>query len=75
MDQMQLVFEPWPLCCEHRRYEPSVQRVWCGLHEVWTACGQPFYGGLAPCAYDEPDNSEEARKRRLEWLREHKEDA
>lgn len=37
-------------------------------------CSRSVFGEPPRCAYDEPDNSEAARKRRLEWLREHDSD-
>lgn len=57
------------LVCSHRHHVKAVDRVWCDLHNVWTACGMPLCGELAGCAYDEPDNGKEACARRLEWLK------
>ena len=74
--QLDLLLEPGPLSCEHRHYNETINRVWCSKGAgVWTACGLPFCGELAGCAYEEPDNSPEACQRRLEWLRTHKEGA
>lgn len=72
MQQLCIEFEQGPMTCEHRQSVPEIGRVWCGLHGVWTACGMPICGEIAGCAYDEPDNSQEACARRLQWLRDHK---
>lgn len=60
------------LVCGHRHYDTTIARVWCDLHDVWTACGLPICGEVAGCTYEEPDNSPEACARRVEWLRDHK---
>lgn len=72
MEQLCIEFEQGPLSCEHRHFVPIVGRVWCDLHDVWTLCHVPFCGEMLGCAYDEPDNSQEACARRLQWLRDHK---
>lgn len=37
-------------------------------------CSRGVFGEPPRCAYEEPDNSEAACSRRLEWLREHDSD-
>lgn len=39
-----------------------------------TICSRGVFGEPPRCAYEEPDNSEAACSRRLEWLREHDSD-
>jgi hypothetical protein len=70
--QLDLTFDgPAMLRCEHRHYMPEVKRVWCERGHLWTACGLPFCGALAGCAYEVPDNSPGAMARRLAWIKEH----
>lgn len=45
----------------------------CTRGGKWTAviCSRGVFGEPPKCAYSEPDNSDAACKRRLEWMREH----
>lgn len=76
MEQLQLDFdaaaEPVEIC-EHRHWREDIKRVWCSKHEAWTLCHVFLWGEEVGCAWDEPDNSPEACKRRVEWLKTHKE--
>ena len=56
-----------PMACEHREERET---SFCLLHRCYTSCGQSKYGEPPLCAFEEPDNSEEARRRRLEWIKE-----
>lgn len=40
----------------------------CALHNTWVECQTSHWGEFPMCAYEEPDNSDTARKTRLEWL-------
>lgn len=46
--------------------------VWCEKGHFWTECTTSICGDPPMCAFDEPDNSPEAVKRRLDWIRAHK---
>ena len=36
-----------------------------------TNCNESIFGEPPKCAYEEPDNSDAAMRRRREWMREH----
>lgn len=42
-----------------------------GVGDVWVNCQTSVCGDQPSCVYEEPDNSEEARSRRLAWTRAH----
>lgn len=72
MEQLAIDFkQEKAFVCGHRHYDSGIAHVWCDLHEVWTNCGLPLCGEVVGCAYDEPDNSLEARARRVAWLKAH----
>lgn len=39
----------------------------CAMHDTWVECQTSHWGEPPMCAYDEPDNSDEARARRRAW--------
>ena len=74
MEQMTLdLFGPFavPTTCGHRRWHDDIGKAFCELHGSWTNCGAFEWGETVGCVYEEPDNSPEARRRRIAWLRDH----
>lgn len=74
MTQLSLALDdlpPNPLTCQHATNERVGIHLFCALHETWVECQTSHWGEPPMCAYEEPDNSEEAMRARLEWL--HKE--
>lgn len=55
--------------CEFRGRTDGCGHVFCERGGFWTSCATPFCGGEPACAFVEPDNSSEARRARIEWLR------
>ena len=64
-----------PLTCPHRA-DSGMAGIWrCMAHdEAYVQCATGHFGEPPMCSYEEPDNSPEARARRLEWQREHEGD-
>lgn len=59
------------LRCPHVTERGKVKgKVYCGLHDAWVECQSSHWGEPSMCAWDEPDNSDEARARRVAWMRE-----
>lgn len=59
--------------CPHMGKIVDGKHVWCNRGCFWTMCTTPLCEEPPICAFDEPDNSPEARERRIEWMRTHKE--
>lgn len=61
-----------PLACPHATDERVDHHILCALHNAWVDCQVSHFGEPPACAYEEPDNGDEAAEARLEWLRSHK---
>lgn len=62
-----------PLRCPHVTERGVIEgKVYCGLHDAWVECQEGHWGEPPRCALDEPDNSDEAKARRVAWMRENK---
>lgn len=61
------LFDPMtePSMCEHRERRHT---DFCTLHNCYTSCGESHFGEPPMCSFEEPDNSEEACRKRLEWI-------
>lgn len=60
-----------PLRCPHVTERGVIEgKVYCGLHDAWVECQESHWGEPPRCAWDEPDNSDEAKARRVAWVRE-----
>lgn len=59
-----------PLACPHATDERVDHHILCALHNTWVDCQTSHFGEPPMCAYEEPDNSEDAMRARLEWLHE-----
>lgn len=55
-----------PMGCEHREERET---SFCLLRSCYTSCGHSKYGEPPLCAFEEPDNSPQACRRRLEWMK------
>jgi len=64
---------PNPLTCQHATSRRVGIHLFCALHETWVECQTSHWGELPMCSYEEPDNSDAARRARLEWLAAQKE--
>ncbi len=60
-----------PLTCPHATEVRVDSHILCSLHNCWVDCQSPHWGEPPMCAYDEPDNDDEAMRARLEWLSEY----
>ena len=62
--------------CPYREDVPSIGHVLCHKDgkEVYTDCTKSMCGDPPHCAWEEPDNSPEAKRRRVDWMRKHKEE-
>ena len=60
-----------PLTCPHAgRIWEEFDRIWCERGEFWTDCQKEHWGEPPQCAFDPPDNSPEAKARRVAWCKE-----
>lgn len=57
-----------PLACPRASDNRVDQHILCSLHNTWVECQTSHWGEFPMCAYEEPDNSDAARRARLEWL-------
>lgn len=66
-----------PLTCHHRQYVEGIDQSICLRNggKTYVTCHKPFCGEPPHCSWDEPDNSPEAKARRLEWMKKHKEES
>ena len=76
MEQLTLPIPVDPGTCPYKEDMPSIGRVLCHKdgRNTFTNCTESVCGEPPMCAWEEPDNSKEAKSRRLEWMRTHKED-
>lgn len=59
-----------PLTCPHATDTRVDSHILCALHNCWVDCQVGHFGEPPMCAYEEPDNSDEAMERRLRWIKE-----
>ena len=59
-----------PLTCPHTGARVD-DHVLCMERGTWVECQTSHWGEPPMCAYEEPDNSDEAKARRVKWIREH----
>lgn len=52
------------MTCAHASQKRVGDHVFCTAHECWVECQTSHWGEPPMCAYDEPDNSDEACARR-----------
>lgn len=63
-----------PLTCKFASPAERIDgHVLCVEHNCFVECQTPHWGEPPMCAYEEPDNSDEAKAWRVAWMREHKE--
>lgn len=56
-----------PLTCVFASQRRVDSHLLCALHDCWVDCQTSHFGEPPMCAYDEPDNSDEAMERRRAW--------
>lgn len=65
-----------PFDCLHATSKRVGEHILCdanGGSGVWVNCQTSCFGEPPCCRLMEPDNSDEARARRVAWMREHEE--
>ena len=62
-----------PFNCLHYTGKHWKHHLLCNLDgkEVWVDCQTPHMCDLPRCRRVPPDNSEEAKEKRVKWMREH----
>lgn len=56
-----------PMSCDFVEKVDGVH-IRCSLKNVWTMCRTSICGQAPACSFEPVDNSEDACRRRLEWM-------
>lgn len=67
-------FDRDPLSCAFAVDKDGFRVCTLEGRSVYVSCNKPFCGEPLRCSWEEPDNSKEARERRLAWIKAHKEE-